>query len=242
MQRANTAASSLLPPWLVLLALLAGCTERRPAPPAGPELGAGDPGGSSASLDRDQESSAMSAATPASSTPPPGLELATLGAGCYWCIEAVLEQVDGVHDVVSGFMGGEVEDPSYEEVCSGRTGHAEVVQVTFDPRVLPYEHLLEWFWRLHDPTTLNRQGADVGTQYRSAIFAHSDAQLAAARASKERLEREQAFDDPIVTEIVPASAFWPADEHHQDYYRNNKEAGYCRVVIAPKLGKLGLER
>ena len=177
-----------------------------------------------------------------SSTPPPSAqtELATFGAGCYWCVEAVLEQLDGVHDVTSGFMGGHVEDPSYRAVCSGTTGHAEVVQVTFDPEVIPYDELLSWFWRLHDPTTLNRQGADVGTQYRSAIFYHSEAQREAAEASMAAAQTD--FADPIVTEITAASTYYVAKDEHQDYYRNNRNQGYCRAVIAPKLGKLGLEQ
>ncbi len=169
-----------------------------------------------------------------------GPAIATFGAGCFWCVEAVLEQVDGVVGVQSGYMGGTVDDPTYRQICTGDTGHAEVVQVTFDPEVLPYEALLEWFWRLHDPTTLNRQGADVGTQYRSAIFYHSEEQRAAAESSKENASAQ--FDDPIVTEITPAATFWSAEEYHQDYYRANKTAGYCRMVIAPKLDKLGLEK
>jgi len=178
--------------------------------------------------------------TPAAPEPDaPTTEVATLGAGCYWCIEAVLEQIDGVESVVSGFMGGEVEDPTYREVCAGTTGHAEVVQVTFDPTVITYEELLDWFWRLHDPTTLNRQGADVGTQYRSAIFTHSDAQAETARKSLEAAQ--PSFEDPIVTEITPASTFYVAPEYHQGYYQENRQAGYCRVVIKPKLKKLGLK-
>jgi peptide-methionine (S)-S-oxide reductase len=173
---------------------------------------------------------------PASSTK---LEKATLGAGCFWCVEAVLERLPGVADVVSGYMGGTVERPSYGDVCGGDTGHAEVVQVTFDPTKIAYEELLDWFWRLHDPTTLNRQGADAGTQYRSAIFFHGDAQRAAAERSAKAAQAS--FDDPIVTEIVPATTFWPAEGHHQDYFRLNSEQGYCRVVIRPKLRKLGLE-
>lgn len=179
-------------------------------------------------------------------TPPnpaaPALETATLGAGCYWCIEAVLEQIDGVHGVVSGFMGGHVENPTYEAVCAGITGHAEVVQVTFDPEVLPYEHLLAWFWKLHDPTTLNRQGADHGTQYRSAIYYHSDAQRDAAQKSKAAADASGEFDDPIVTEITEASTFYEAKAEHQDFYRANRNYGYCRAVIAPKLDKLGLKK
>ena len=165
-------------------------------------------------------------------------ELATFGAGCFWCVEAVLEQQDGVLDVSSGFMGGRVANPTYEQVCSGTTGHAEVVQVTFDPRRISYEQLLEWFWRLHDPTTLNRQGNDVGTQYRSAIFWHSEAQRAAAELSKAKAQAR--FAAKIVTEITAAGPFWKASDDHQDYYRHNPDRGYCRVVIAPKLDKLGL--
>ena len=167
-------------------------------------------------------------------------EIATLGAGCYWCVEAVLQQVEGVLGVESGFMGGTTENPTYQDVCTGTTGHAEVVQVSFDPDVLPFEELLGWFWRLHDPTTLNRQGADTGTQYRSAIFYHSDAQRDVAEESK--AAAQPAFTDPIVTEITEASAFYKAEGDHQDYYRRNKTQGYCRAVITPKLGKLGLEQ
>jgi peptide-methionine (S)-S-oxide reductase len=178
---------------------------------------------------------------PAAPDPSPaGAGIATLAAGCFWCVEAVLEQVDGILEVQSGYMGGQVENPTYEAVCTGTTGHAEVVQVRFDPAQIGYEQVLAWFWQLHDPTTLNRQGADVGTQYRSAIFFHSDAQRAAAEASKAAAQPK--FPDPIVTEISPASTFYPAESYHQDYYRGNRQQGYCRYVIAPKLDKLGLEK
>lgn len=173
---------------------------------------------------------------------PGGVELATLGAGCFWCVEAVLEQVDGVLDVSSGYMGGQVENPTYEQVCSGTTGHAEVVQVSFDPGRISYAEILEWFWRLHDPTTRDRQGNDVGPQYRSVIFYHSDAQRETARASRDRAQASGAFSAPIVTEISPASTYYVAEEYHQDYYRQNRRQGYCRMVIAPKLDKLGLEK
>ena len=179
-------------------------------------------------------------AVPDSNDPNALTELATFGAGCYWCVEAVLEQLDGVKDVTSGFMGGTVDNPTYSAVCSGSTGHAEVVQVRFDPQAISYEQLLAWFWRLHDPTTLNRQGNDVGTQYRSAIFYHSDAQRLAAEQSKTAASAE--FDDAIVTEITAASTYYEADSEHQDYYRQNREQGYCRHVIAPKLEKLKLEQ
>ncbi|MGE0143210.1 MAG: peptide-methionine (S)-S-oxide reductase MsrA [Planctomycetota bacterium] len=165
---------------------------------------------------------------------------ATFGAGCYWCVEAVLERLDGVLDVRSGFMGGSVPDPSYEAVCSGETGHAEVVQVDFDPARVSFDELLGWFWQLHDPTTLNRQGADYGTQYRSVIFFHDDTQREQALASKAKAQAE--FAEPIVTEISPASTFYEAKGEHQDFYRNNPAYGYCRVVIRPKMKKLGLEK
>ena len=174
-----------------------------------------------------------------SSDPDPNT-LATFGAGCFWCVEAVYTQLDGVLGAQSGFMGGHTPQPTYEEICQGTTGHAEVVQLHFDPAVISYDELLAWFWRLHDPTTRNRQGADVGTQYRSAIFVHSDAQRKAAEASKQAAQ--SMFDDPIVTEITPASEYYQADEYHQDYYRQNRQQGYCRAVIAPKLDKLGLEK
>jgi peptide-methionine (S)-S-oxide reductase len=169
------------------------------------------------------------------------LATATFGAGCFWCVEAVLEQLDGVHDVSSGYMGGHVDDPTYQDICSGATGHAEVVQVRFDPAVMSYDALLDWFWRLHDPTTLNRQGADSGTQYRSAIFVHDAGQRAAAEASKQAADATGAFSGPIVTEITDASTYYPAEDYHQDYFRSNKNAGYCQVVISPKLRKLGLD-
>jgi len=167
-------------------------------------------------------------------------ETATFGAGCFWCTEAVLEQLDGVLDVRSGYMGGAAANPTYEQVCTGTTGHAEVVQVDFDPARISYDTLLDWFWKLHDPTTPNRQGNDVGTQYRSVIFVHSEAQRRAAEASRERAKK--GFTKPIVTEIVDAGPFFEAEDYHQDYYRGNKRQPYCQFVITPKLEKLGLEK
>jgi len=167
------------------------------------------------------------------------LETATFGAGCFWCVEAVFESLDGVKTVESGYMGGETENPTYREVSSGETGHAEVTRIYFDPEVISYETLLDWLWRSHDPTTLNRQGADVGTQYRSAVFYHSEAQKKTAEASK--TAAQSMFDSPIVTEITPASEFYVAEDYHQDYYKMNKSAPYCRMVIRPKLKKLKLE-
>lgn len=168
-------------------------------------------------------------------------ELATLGAGCFWCVEAVLRQLDGVLAVTSGYMGGDTPDPTYEQVCTGGTGHAEVVQVEFDPARIRYRELLEWFFKLHDPTTLNRQGDDVGTQYRSVVFYHSSSQREAAEAMKAAVDASGAFEDPVVTEITEAGVFYPAELYHQDYYRQNKSQPYCRVVIQPKLEKLHLE-
>jgi len=171
---------------------------------------------------------------------PEGSETATLGAGCFWCIEAVYQQLDGVHSVTSGYMGGHVDKPTYEQICGKTTGHAEVVQVIFDPKKISYQKVLAWFWQLHDPTTLNRQGRDEGPQYRSAIFFHSEEQKKIATASKKAAASD--FKDPIVTEITKAAKFWPAEKHHQDFYFQNKnENGYCRYVIEPKLKKLDLD-
>ena len=164
-------------------------------------------------------------------------EVATLAGGCFWCLDAVFRGLKGVEQVVSGYAGGSVANPSYEAVCTGRTGHAEVVQVTFDPAVLSYRDLVEVFFGIHDPTTLNRQGADVGTQYRSAIYYHSAEQERTAREVIAALERDQVFDAPIVTEVAPFTQFYPAEEYHQDYFRRNPGQGYCRAVIAPKVAK-----
>jgi peptide-methionine (S)-S-oxide reductase len=168
--------------------------------------------------------------------------LAMFGAGCFWCSEAVFQRTPGVIAVQSGYAGGRVKHPSYEQVCTGDTGHAEVVKVTYDPGRVSYEQLLEVFWSMHDPTTLNRQGADVGTQYRSVIFAFTPEQQAAAVKSKQALNRSGRYGDPVVTEIVPESDFFPAEAKHADYFDRNRAAPYCRFVIAPKLKKLGLEQ
>lgn len=162
-------------------------------------------------------------------------ELATFGGGCFWCTEALVETLPGVIGAVSGYAGGANPNPSYEQVCSGRTGHAEVIQVEYDPATISYAKLLETFWRAHDPTTLNQQGADKGTQYRSVIFYHDDAQKQLAQASKK--EAAGKFSSPIVTELVPLTKFYPAEDYHQDYFKKNPNAGYCSVVIKPKLEK-----
>lgn len=169
------------------------------------------------------------------------LRRATLGGGCFWCIEAVFAELDGVDGVVSGYAGGDDPDPTYQEVCSGKTGHAEVVQVAFDPRIIGYREILTVFFSVHDPTTLNRQGADVGTQYRSLILYHDEAQRRQAVELIRRLEEEEVWPAPIVTEIAPFEVFHPAEKYHQDYYARNRSAGYCQVVIAPKLQKFRRE-
>lgn len=161
---------------------------------------------------------------------------ATFGGGCFWCTEAVFEMLPGVKAVVSGYAGGKTVDPSYEDICTGRTGHAEVIQVEYWPHDVSYERLVEVFFEAHDPTTLNRQGADEGTQYRSVIFWHDEAQKAAAEKGKAAAQAH--FDDPIVTEISPLTKFYPAEKYHQDYFRNNPGAGYCTFVIKPKVSKL----
>lgn len=164
-------------------------------------------------------------------------ETATLAGGCFWCLEAVYDLLRGVESVQSGYAGGHVEDPSYEQVCAGTTGHAEVVQVTYDPEEIAYRDLLQVFFTIHDPTTLNRQGADVGSQYRSAIFTHSPEQETLAREVLRELTDQQLWDDPIVTEVAPLEVFYPAEEYHDDYYRRNPYQPYCQVVIAPKVAK-----
>lgn len=165
------------------------------------------------------------------------METVTLGAGCFWCVEAIFEQLKGVYKVESGYSGGHVKNPSYKEVCTGTTGHAEVCQVTFNPSEISFEEILEVYWQTHNPTTLNRQGADVGTQYRSVIFYHNDAQKQAAEDIKERLEKAKVWDDPIVTQIVPFEAFYKAEDYHQEYYFNNTSQPYCTMVITPKVEK-----
>jgi peptide-methionine (S)-S-oxide reductase len=172
-------------------------------------------------------------------SPSTQVSTATLGGGCFWCLEAVFQRVRGVSKVVSGYAGGHVDNPTYKQICQGDTGHAEVIQITFDPAVVSFENLLEVFWDIHDPTTLNRQGADEGTQYRSVIYYANDAEKALILASRDRAN--PAWGGKIVTEISPLPAFYPAEDYHQDYYRKNPSAGYCRVVIKPKIDKLKKE-
>ena len=163
--------------------------------------------------------------------------LATFGAGCFWCVEAVFQRLDGVEKVVSGYSGGTVSNPTYEQVCAGTTGHAEVCQISYDPNKISYDGLLEVFWQTHDPTTRNRQGNDVGTQYRSIILFHDEEQQRLALSYKAKLAAERIWNKPIVTEIVPMQKFWPAESYHQNYYNNNSAQGYCQLVITPKLDK-----
>jgi peptide-methionine (S)-S-oxide reductase len=164
-------------------------------------------------------------------------EKATLGGGCFWCLEAVYVELEGVKQVVSGYAGGTVPNPTYRAVCSGATGHAEVVQVTFDPSQVTYKEILQVFFTIHDPTTLNRQGADVGTQYRSAIFYHNPQQKETAEAMIAELEQAGVWSDPIVTQVEPLDVFYAAEDYHQDYYKYNSQQPYCQVVITPKLAK-----
>lgn len=162
-------------------------------------------------------------------------ELATLASGCFWCTEAIFQNLKGVERVISGYTGGDIPNPTYEQVCSGRTNHAEAVQITFDPNVISYEQLLDVFFHTHNPTTVNQQGNDTGTQYRSAIFYHSEEQRAAAEKTKQELDAANEFNSPIVTEIVPFTNFYPAEQYHQKYYEENSSKPYCQIIINPKL-------
>lgn len=166
------------------------------------------------------------------------IDEATFGGGCFWCIEAVFNRVEGVVEVESGYAGGETKNPTYREVCTGETGHAEVIQIIYDKNQISYGDLLEVFWQAHDPTTLNRQGQDIGTQYRSIILVHDDEQKSIADSSKKMVEIKGEFKNAVVTEIEPLKDFYPAEKYHQDYFRDNRSAGYCRLVISPKIKKL----
>jgi peptide-methionine (S)-S-oxide reductase len=165
------------------------------------------------------------------------LETATLAAGCFWCVEAVLDDLNGVVDVVSGYAGGHTENPTYRQVCDGTTGHAEVAQIKFDPSIISFKEIFQVFFAVHDPTTMNRQGNDVGTQYRSAIFYHDDEQKRIAEEVIKEVTAEGVYDDPIVTEVVPFEKFWPAEDYHQEYFLNNPNQPYCQAVVAPKVAK-----
>ena len=166
------------------------------------------------------------------------MEKATFGAGCFWCVEAIFQNLKGVTQVVSGYTGGQLENPSYQQICTGTTGHAEVTQITFDPEIISYTELLEIFWKTHDPTTLNSQGNDVGSQYRSAVFYHQQDQKEQAEKMKALLEQSKVWLDPIVTEISPLGTFFPAEDHHQNYFNEHGEQPYCQLIIKPKVQKL----
>lgn len=168
---------------------------------------------------------------------PEKLDTITLGAGCFWCTEAIFQSLEGVYTVESGYCNGSVKNPSYKEVCTGRTGHAEVARITYDPEVIAFKELLEVFWQTHDPTTLNRQGADVGTQYRSGVYWHTEEQRDIAEKYKKRLDESGAFNDPIVTEIVKVDMYYPAENYHQNYFNENGDQAYCNFVIRPKMEK-----
>jgi len=188
----------------------------------------------------------MAAEPTTTQTPPTAgssekLQKATFGSGCFWCTEAVFQQLRGVKGVVSGYSGGTVENPSYEDVCTGRTGHAEVIQITYDPSVISFDDLLKVFWQTHDPTTPNQQGHDKGTQYRSAVFYHTDEQRRTAEQYKAQLDASKTFARPIVTEITQFKNFYPAENYHQDYFRLNGSAPYCQLVIRPKVEKFNKE-
>jgi peptide-methionine (S)-S-oxide reductase len=165
-------------------------------------------------------------------------EIATLANGCFWCTEAIFKRLKGVKSVLPGYSGGAVREPSYDQVCTGKTGHAEAIQIEFDPKVIPFEKILDVFWHTHDPTTLNRQGNDIGTQYRSAIFYHNQKQKEIAEKSKRELEKEKVYKDRIVTEISPFTNFYVAEDYHKNYYENHQEAPYCTYIIDPKVRKL----
>lgn len=182
-------------------------------------------------------SDAAPAETPGKTSP----AIATFGGGCFWCTEAVMERLEGVLDVKSGYMGGSIENPTYEQVCQKNTGHVEVIQVSFDPHKITYDELLDVFWQVHDPTTIDRQGEDRGPQYRSVIFTHDPDQKNRAELSKRALDESGKLSNPVVTEIREAATFWLAEANHQDFYRNNPNFGYCRVVISPKMKKFGFE-
>ena len=183
----------------------------------------------------------MSAETTTHAAAKPATEVALFGAGCFWCVEAVFQRVPGVKSVTPGYAGGHVRNPTYEQVCAGNTGHAEVARIEYDPQTVSYGRLLDLLWEMHDPTTLNRQGADAGAQYRSVIFTTTEAQKKTAEASREALAKSGKYKDPVVTEILPAPTFYPAENYHRDYFNKHSDAPYCRFVIQPKLKKLGMK-
>lgn len=218
-----------LVPLVVLLGFAGPALAQVSAPPIKPKSTAKSSKGASKPADAKSDKPAEE---------PVKTEKATFGGGCFWCLEAVFERIPGVKNVVSGYSGGVIANPSYQLVSTGQTGHAEVVQIEYDPAVVSYEKLLDTFWHFHNPTTLNQQGPDFGTQYRSIILYHSEDQKKEAEKMYRALTEARVFDAPIVTELVQFQAFYPADKHHQDYYRKNKRDSYCRIYITPKMKKL----
>jgi peptide-methionine (S)-S-oxide reductase len=218
---------------LALLAVAVGCQQRASSPIAATKKAVND-------ITKESESIIMAAdARPTSSNAK--LEKATFGSGCFWCTEAVFQNLRGVESVVSGYSNGDVENPTYEDVCTGRTGYAEVIQVTYDPAVIKFEDLLKVFWQTHDPTTPNQQGHDVGTQYRSGVFYHTDDQRKIAEQYKQQLDASKTFTRPIVTEITAIKNFYPAEKYHQNYFNANPAQSYCQFVIRPKVEKFNKE-
>jgi methionine-S-sulfoxide reductase len=229
-----TALRLLICPTLLLLA----CAYERTSFLETTAMAADTPNQTKTSTPKSPDGAAASAAVTANTNSKSAkTETATFGEGCFWCCEAVFQRLKGVKTVVSGYSGGNVEKPTYEQVCTGRTGHAEVIQITFDPNEIKFEDLLKVFWQTHDPTTLNRQGHDTGTQYRSAIFYHNEEQHRIAEAYKKQLDKSGTFNSPIVTEITPIKNFFPAEKYHQDYFNLNPNQQYCQFVIRPKVEK-----
>ncbi len=217
--------------WCVVFLWIAVCCAISALTGCGPKLSTPENDGNQ------KDSKRMTQLLITTPTVPPGRELATLAGGCFWCTDAIFRDLKGVDKVESGYAGGAVPNPSYEQVCGGRTGHAEGIEITFDPKVISFHDLLVVFFTTHDPTTLNRQGADAGTQYRSAIFTHSEEQKQVAQQVIQEIQGEKLYNDPVVTEVTPFTNFYVAEGYHQDYYANNANAGYCRIVIAPKVTK-----
>jgi peptide-methionine (S)-S-oxide reductase len=222
--------------WLTLAAGLgiAGCVAQEPpSTPSAPSAAPPEPPANKIPIVTEEKKMERTQAV----TPPPGREIATLAGGCFWCTEAIFDQLKGVESVESGYSGGQVANPTYKEVCNGATGHAEAIQITFDPKVISYRELLEVFLTTHDPTTLNRQGNDVGTQYRSAIFTHSEEQKRVAQEVIQEFNQKRIWPNPIVTEVTPFTNFYVAEDYHQEYFANNGGQPYCRFVIEPKVVK-----
>jgi peptide-methionine (S)-S-oxide reductase len=226
---------------VIVISSFAGCTQTKPSTVPSVPVSKDDTAGDPVADRQDTVSTNSVKDTPmaeSASDQKPKTETATFGAGCFWCVEAVFDQLKGVESVESGYTGGSIANPTYEQVCSGVSGHAEVIQITYDANVISYAKLLEVFWKTHDPTTLNQQGGDYGTQYRSAVFYHDEDQLKQASEYKQKLNDENVFGVPVVTTMEKLGKYYPAEEYHQDYFKLNGSNSYCRLVIPPKLDKL----